>query len=146
MKKLHQKIKNKRIAIDTMWFIYHFEANEKYVSITKELFGMLANKECSGVTSLLTLAELLSPKVFSENRLLLETTKLKFKNIPNTSICNITEEIILTAAHLRSKLGIKLPDAIHLSTAVITKADIFLTNDENIVKCKIYGLNIYKPN
>ena len=37
---------------------------------------------------------------------------------------------------LRTKYGVKTPDAIHLATAIEHKADVFVTNDRQLKKVK----------
>jgi predicted nucleic acid-binding protein len=45
----------------------------------------------------------------------------------------IDRSILVDAAHYRARLGIKLPDAIHVATAVAAGCEIFLSNDRKII-------------
>ncbi|MDE3037419.1 MAG: PIN domain-containing protein, partial [Pseudomonadota bacterium] len=47
----------------------------------------------------------------------------------------ITAQVIEKAAHLRAALNVKTPDAIHLSTAILSGAKAFLTGDRELTKC-----------
>ena len=60
----------------------------------------------------------------------------------------ISHEISERAALLRSRFGIKTPDAIQLATATHHKADYFLTNDAALKKVKgirVLVLDDYLP-
>jgi predicted nucleic acid-binding protein len=44
-------------------------------------------------------------------------------------------DVIEQATELRAKYGFKTPDALHLATAVVAQADVFLTGDAALAKC-----------
>jgi predicted nucleic acid-binding protein len=50
-------------------------------------------------------------------------------------IGQITPEVVETATALRAAHGFRPPDAIHLATAILAKADVFLTGDRNLARC-----------
>ena len=50
-------------------------------------------------------------------------------------MAEITAEVIEAAAVLRAAHGFRSPDAIHLATAVLAKADVFLAGDGNLARC-----------
>lgn len=43
--------------------------------------------------------------------------------------------MIERAAELRAQHGFKTPDAIHLATALVQAADVFLTGDAGLTRC-----------
>jgi predicted nucleic acid-binding protein len=47
----------------------------------------------------------------------------------------ISSEVIEAATSLRATHNFRPPDAIHLATAVLAKADTFLTGDRNLARC-----------
>ena len=51
------------------------------------------------------------------------------------SVLAIADEVIDRATHLRADHNFKVPDAIHLATAIVHKADVFLTGDQQLVRC-----------
>jgi len=55
-------------------------------------------------------------------------------------LAEVTAEVIETATALRAAHGFRPPDAIHLATAVLARADVFLTGDRNLARCP--GLNV----
>ena len=50
-------------------------------------------------------------------------------------LAEITAEVIEAATALRATHSFRPPDAIHLATAVLAKADTFLTGDRNLARC-----------
>jgi predicted nucleic acid-binding protein len=51
---------------------------------------------------------------------------------PTLPLLPIDRDILLTAARLRASLDIRLPDAIHVATALRAHCSIFLTNDKRL--------------
>lgn len=56
--------------------------------------------------------------------------------MPNLSVYNVNEVIAEEAARLRAVYNLKTPDAIIVATAIIYKADVFLTNDHRLAVIK----------
>jgi predicted nucleic acid-binding protein len=48
----------------------------------------------------------------------------------------ISSAVVESATDIRAKYGFKTPDAIHLATAILERADTFLTGDAQLGKCK----------
>jgi predicted nucleic acid-binding protein len=44
--------------------------------------------------------------------------------------------VIERATDLRASYGFKTPDALHLASAIEEKADVFITGDSKLAKCK----------
>jgi len=51
-------------------------------------------------------------------------------------ITEITAAVIETATELRAKYGLRTPDALHLATAIVESAEVFLTGDKQLTRCK----------
>ena len=127
--------KFKKIAIDSMCFIYHFEGNAQYGNLTKELFLYLQTK-VTGVTSVLTLAEILSFEKLQQDQLLFEEEKIKLYSTPNLKLLPVDGLLAETASILKYKYSFKLPDAIQLATAVVSKMEVFISNDYQFKKAE----------
>jgi uncharacterized protein len=50
-------------------------------------------------------------------------------------LAEITAEVIEAATSLRAAHSFRPPDAIHLATALLAKADTFLTGDRDLARC-----------
>lgn len=126
----------KKLGIDSMCFIYHFEASKVYGELTKTLFLQLQNYKIQAVTSVLTLAEILAFEKLQRNKVLFEQTKAKFYTTPNLDVILVDETIAETAAILKPRYSILLPDAIQLATAIISGQKAFISNDRKLKKVK----------
>jgi uncharacterized protein len=56
------------------------------------------------------------------------------------AVLPVSDAVLDQATQLRAVLNIKTPDAIHLASAMLNSADVFLTNDASLQRCK--ALNV----
>jgi len=127
-------LKGKIIGIDTMVFIYHFEESQIYSPLTFSIFENLEKGNFNGITSILTLLEILVKPKKENNSLLTERYKLLFETFPNLQVKTLNENIADIASTLRASYNINTPDAIQIATSLEAKADIFITNDATLKK------------
>lgn len=124
------------VGLDTMCFIYHFEANPKYIPFTNTLFEMIENEALRAITSTLTLAEILVKPIELGDLVARDDYKYTLINFPNLTLCEISADIAEEAAHLNARYGIRLPDALQLATSIYQRAQAFLTNDQSLKKVR----------
>ncbi len=124
-----ERLKNKVVGLDTMIFIYHFENNQKYSPLTYLILESMENGQFQGITSTLTLLELLVKTKKEKNQFISDKYKLILQNFPNLQIKSLDEEIADIASDIRAKYAINTPDAIQIATSLSARADYFLTND-----------------
>ena len=129
-----EKLKGKVVGLDTMVFIYHFEENQAYSPLTFSIFENLEKGNFKGITSILTLLEILVKPKKENNLLLTERYKLLFETFPNLWVKTLNENIADIASSLRANYNINTPDAIQIATSLEVKADIFITNDATLKK------------
>jgi len=129
-----EKLKGKVVGLDTMVFIYHFEENQEYSPLTFSIFENLEKGNFKGITSILTLLEILVKPKKENNLLLTERYKLLFETFPNLQVKTLNENIADIASSLRANYNINTPDAIQIATSLEVKADIFITNDATLKK------------
>ncbi len=141
-------LQGKKIALDTMIFIYAFEEQPVFLPLLKPFFREVEKGRIIAVTSTLTLAECLVQPFRAKAIELAARYKTLFRDFPHLSIIPVTEEIAERAAWLRAQYQMKTPDAIQLATALVTGSHVFLTNDEGVPKLKeiqIQVLNHFLP-
>jgi predicted nucleic acid-binding protein len=124
------------IALDTAIFIYHFEKDNCYFPATQILFHNIQSLHNKGVTTVVTLAEILIRPMQLENVEAIEDYKIVLNNFPGLTIIDIDQKICILAAQLRTKYSIKLPDAFQIGGALIKEATLFITNDNKLKKVK----------
>lgn len=136
--------KLKKVGIDSMCFIYQFQAHPLFGPLVYNIFSLLEEHKLTGFTSVLTIAEILSYKKFQEDHQAFDEERQKFYQIPNLEIINVDSKLCEAAAILRAKYSLRLPDAVQITTAIFNYADAFITNDERLKKVKELPIIIMK--
>ena len=117
------------IALDTSVFIYQLQANAKYVGLTDEIFAWLQRPKSQGVTSTITMTELLVQPHRDHNQQQADEIYALLSTFPNLAWISPSLEIADTAARMRAEYGLRTPDALQLATAIHYKATALITND-----------------
>lgn len=134
-----------KVFLDSMCFIYFFEANKSYGAIIKKIFRKIAQKKLIAYTSSLTLAEILAqPRIILNNQLV-SKYKTRFLTIPNLTInCDLSIELAEKAAKFKAKYNLRLPDAIQLAVCLLSKSQVFITNDVKMRKVEEFKILLLK--
>lgn len=85
-----------------------------------------------GVSSTITLAEVLVQPLRAENSELAKQYEEILTSSRNFRLQPVTTSIARLAANLRGRYALKMPDALHVATAIEAGCDAFLTNDAAI--------------
>jgi predicted nucleic acid-binding protein len=120
------------LGFDTAPIIYFVEAHLRYDALVSEIFRRVAAGAIQGVTSVITLTEVLvhpfqrgDAHLGDEYRALLLTSR-DFQTLP------IDGAIAEQAANLRARYGLRTPDALQIATALTVGCTAFLTNDARL--------------
>ncbi len=137
MKRLQDLLKkHPTIALDSSIFIYHLEDHPRYAPLTEIIFDALEKGKNRGVTSYLTLMEIIT-KPKSEGLLqVARDYEYYLTTFPNLTFCEMGLDVARKASDLRATERIKSPDAIQLATAILYGATAFLTNDRIFERIK----------
>ena len=137
MGKLQQKLKECNcIAIDTNLFIYLVEKNPNYAEAAKYVFERVERGLLHAVTSSLVIEELLVKPFEVGDFILAKRYKTLISAFPNLTLREIDHAVLEKSAEIRAKYKIRTPDAIFIATALLEKADIFITNDARLKSIK----------
>jgi predicted nucleic acid-binding protein len=60
----------------------------------------------------------------------------QFFSRQSLGILPLSDAVVDKATELRAVLGIKTPDALHLASAIIARAEVFVTGDAALQRCK----------
>ena len=121
--------RHRRIALDTSVFIYELEANPRYVSLADQIFVWLERPGHAGVTSTITMTELLVHPYRADDEARVNQFYALLSTYPNLEWIPPDLEIADLAARYRARHGLRTPDAILAATAARSHATGFVTND-----------------
>lgn len=131
MGQLTSLISGKLVAFDTGPLIYYIEEHPDYLSRADELFSALDSGAALGMTSVLTLQEVLVKPLREGQDDLAEKYRQVLTSSANVKLYEVDQLICETAARLRAKYAwLRTPDALQLATAIRHRAKIVVTNDD----------------
>jgi len=116
------------LLVDSAPIIYTLEANRKFAARFAPLFERHANGEIALAVSTVTIAEVLTGPLRAGE----EALAKRYRAVLEAwQVDDLTAEIAETAARLRGKYALKLPDAIQLASAVAINAHALVTHDRD---------------
>jgi predicted nucleic acid-binding protein len=124
--------RHRRIALDTSVFIYQLEANPRYVALTDPIFKWLGQPNHIGITSTITMTELLVPAYQGSSEAPEAQVDLFYgllATYPNLDWIPPNLEVADIAARIRAQHRLRTPDALQAATAVQSHATGLVTND-----------------
>jgi predicted nucleic acid-binding protein len=133
-----------RLYLDTNIFISAFENNDSVAKKLLELFSL--NEKARShflTTSEMTLAEVLVDPLRKGNERLVELYDNLTIGNALIHVGTVSREVLWSAAVLRAEhSALRLPDAIHLATAMLSGCSYFLTADSRLRDTYSVGSNI----
>lgn len=118
------------ICVDTMIWIYLLDEHPQYVDLAAAVFALIEQGSSQGVTSTLTLAELLTAPARAGDTQALQDYELYVTNFPNLQLLPPNVAIARQTALVRAGTGLKTPDAIQIATAIHAGASALVSNDK----------------
>ncbi len=118
------------ISVDTMVWIYLLDEHPRYADLATAVFALIEQGTVQGVTSTLTLAEILTAPARAGNTQALQDYELYVTNFPNLQLMPPNVEIARQTALVRASTGLKMPDAIQIATAIQAGATALVSNDK----------------
>jgi predicted nucleic acid-binding protein len=128
------------VALDTQIFIYFIEEEGRFLPLIKPLFEAIDRGDLVGVTSGLTLMEVLVVPNRSGNSALADRYEALLTNSRGLRFIEVDRRLLKAAAQLRATFKLKPPDAIQVAAALVGDCNSFLTNDRRIPA--VLGLKI----
>lgn len=129
--------RHKRIALDTSVLIYHLQGYPHYSEQTSAFLDAIQGGNCQGVS----LFELLVMPLRKEQPGVADEYEILLTNFPSLTLAPLTRDVMLAAAALRAKYGLKTPDALIVATALEQQATLLVTNDRRWRR--VPGIEIY---
>ncbi|MCK4828997.1 PIN domain-containing protein [bacterium] len=126
----------KHIFIDTMFFIYHFEKEARFLQLTTQVLNLVETGKIQSSTSCLTIMEILVKPMSKGRKDLVEEYKMLLETFPNLNLIPLDTSVAYEAAYFRSFYNLKPADSIQIASAAISGCDHFLTNDKELIRVK----------
>ena len=123
-------IPGRRVYLDANVFIYVFEEFPGFERELKALFQRFDRRELEGVTSELTLGEILVRPFLRNSLEKAKACQSAIVDSDSVQAIPVSRGILVEAARLGARAGLRLPDAIHLAATLQERCDVFLTNDK----------------
>jgi predicted nucleic acid-binding protein len=136
------------IGLDTPIFIYQFEQVPPFHTPSDLVLQQFRARLVSGVTSVITLTELLVAPLRANRRGLAARYETIIRSTPNLFVRDVDGKIARRAAALRAGYSLRTADAIQVATAIEQGATAFVTNDHRlrrIAELRIIVLSDYPP-
>ena len=144
MKRLQQFLASHPvIGVDSAVFIHHLEDHPRYTPLTEVIFAALEKGTNRGITSYLTLMELLTKPKAEGFTQAVRDYEYYLTTFPNLTFFEMDLEVARRASDLRAAQRIKAPDAIQIATAFLHSATGFLTNDKVFERIKDIDILIF---
>ncbi|WP_294539430.1 type II toxin-antitoxin system VapC family toxin [uncultured Rhodoblastus sp.] len=129
--------------LDANVFIDFVEGKPELAEKARDLFLGLGGATGVFTTSELTLAEVLSPSRTSPGQRRLYMSLIIWN--PALALIPISRDILIETAELRKYSGHKLPDAIHVVTALRQKCRFMISRDKDMDKLPTGALSRLEP-
>ena len=120
---------HQRVLIDTSIWIYHFEQNPEYAQAAAQVIERLEDGKFRGIASELTLLGLTVRPLQLGRQDAADDYETLLSYFPNLQLEPVSRSILLEAAGLRARYGLRSPDAIQLATGLQAGATLAVTND-----------------
>ena len=120
------------VGLDSSIFIYHFEANLKYLPLTEVILERVEQGNCKAVTSTVTIMEVTVHPWRARRSDVAREYEALLVHFPNLELVEATRDIARRAAQLRAKYNIRPADALQVATAIESGATAWVSNDKQL--------------
>jgi predicted nucleic acid-binding protein len=125
------------VLVDSAPIIYVLESHPKFAEKFSDIFLRHERGEIELAVTTVTMAEVLTGPLSAGEEALAKRYRAVLES---WRVVDFTADIAESAARIRSKHRLKLPDAIQVASAISINADAFVTHDRDFAK--IRGLKI----
>jgi predicted nucleic acid-binding protein len=127
-----ESLRGRRVYLDTNVFIYAVEGVAEHADAIERLFSLIEEGELAACTSELALAEALAKPFEIGRNDIAQVYEAMLAPSAWLSVLAVNRPILVEAARLQARLKLRLPDAIHVATAVAAECTVLLSNDRRI--------------
>ena len=119
------------VTVDTAPIIYLMENHPTLLEPFLPIFERIEAGTLYGVVSAVTLAEFVSGPLRDNDEILADRYYQALTNSHNWHVQPLDASLSFTAARIRTRYGLKLPDAIQVATAIHSQSAALITHDRD---------------
>jgi predicted nucleic acid-binding protein len=123
------------IAIDSAPLIYWLEDHPVWADRYAALFEAIAAGRWRGLLTTVTLAEVLTGPLLQQREQLVERYAAALTDPASFAMASLTPAVAISAARLRARYGLRLPDAVQLASALQAGAVALVSHDRDFAGC-----------
>lgn len=120
------------IGVDTPAIIYFIEAHPLHDPIVTAIFNDIASGRLTGVTSAITITEVLAQPFLQGNAQLQQLYLDLLLLSDNFEVVPIDTVVAERAADFRARYGLRTPDALQIAAVLNADCEAFVTNDKTL--------------
>lgn len=120
------------VTIDSAPIIYYLEDHPLYAERFAPVFDAITQGRVQAVISSITLSEVLSGPLTSGKEVIAAQYREVLCRSAGWQMYAVDEEIAVTAARVRVHHKLRLPDAIQIATAIVTRSYALVTHDSRL--------------
>ena len=124
------------ITLDSAPIIYYLQDHPTLSARFSPLFAAAAEGRLTLAISTITLAEVMAGPFAAENEVLAMQYREVLCHSPGWQTIPVDESLAAEAARLRARYRLRLPDAIQVATAIVTRSWALVTHDSALGKIK----------
>jgi predicted nucleic acid-binding protein len=128
-----------RVCWDSMLFAYWLENHPGYAPRIEQIFNSMLGRGDQLCASYFALAEVITGPLKNGDSNTVDRVE-QFFDSGLVEMLPFDRRAAHEFAQLRAKHGVKPADAIHLASASSAGIDVFLTNDKNLHKLRVRGI------
>jgi len=133
------------VALDTGPWIAWIEQQGPFLPPAAPVFREIEAGRRAAVTSVLTVLEVLTGAHRRHDDVLAQRYADLFSHSSGVFVLDVDLEIASRAAELRASYGLRTADAIHVATALVAGAGLFVTTDRRLRRVKEIEVHVLKP-
>jgi predicted nucleic acid-binding protein len=124
------------VTLDTAPIIYFLQDHPTFARRYAPIFEAVDRGELGVVISAVTLAEVLTGPLQAKDEVLAARYRQTLTRSPGWQLWPVDEEVAAMAARIRAQYKVRIPDAIQVATAIVSRCHALVTNDAELRKVK----------
>lgn len=121
------------VLVDSAPIIYVLESDRRHAARFRPLFERQASGGIRFAVTTITIAEVLTGPIKAGEEALAKRYRAAMES---WHVIDLTADIAESAARFRAKLGLRLPDAVQVASAISVNADALVTHDRDFSRVR----------